>query len=82
MICQIIQIPIEKGVIADGGVPAYIHNSLEFKNRPDLFTNCGDIESLALEMMTEKTCNTVLHSLLHGPPNGHFGHFGNFLKIS
>ena len=35
MICQIIQIPIEKGVITDGGVPAYIHNSLEFKNRPD-----------------------------------------------
>ena len=65
----------------DGGVPAYIHNSLEFKNRPDLFTNCGDIKSLALEMMTEKTCNTVLRSLLHRPPIGHFGHFEKFSTI-
>ena len=28
-------------------------------------------------MITDKTCNTVLHR----PPNGHFGHFENFLTF-
>ena len=31
-----------------GGVSVYIHNSLNLKTKPDLSTNCGDIESLAL----------------------------------
>ena len=61
----------------DGGVPAYIHSSLKFKTRPDFFTNCRDIELIALKMITDKTCNTVLHR----PSNGHFGHFENFLTF-
>ena len=65
----------------DRSVPVYIHSSLKFKTRPDLVTNCRDIESIALEMITEKTYNTVLHSVLHRPPNGHFGHFENFLTF-
>ena len=61
-----------------GGVSAYIHNSLNVKTRPDLSTNCGDIESLTLEIIFEKTRNTIV-SVLHRPPNGHFEHVENFL---
>ena len=61
-----------------GGVSAYIHNSLNVKTRPDLSTNCGDIESLTLEIISEKTRNTIV-SVLYRPPNGHFEHFENFL---
>ena len=64
----------------DGGVSVYIHNSLNFKTRPDLFTNCGDIESFALEIISEKTCNTIV-TVLYRPPNGRFEHFENFLTI-
>ena len=56
----------------------YIHNSLNVKTRHDLFTNCGDIESLTLEIISEKTRNTVV-SVLYRPSNGHFKHFENFL---
>ena len=61
-----------------GRVSVYIHNSLNYKTRPDLSTNCGDIESLALEIMSEKTRNTIV-SVLYRPPNGNFKHFENFL---
>ena len=56
----------------------YNHNSLNVKTRHELFTNCGDIESLALEIISEKTCNTVV-SVLYRPSNGHFEHFENYL---
>ena len=56
----------------------YIHNSLNVKTRPDLSTSCGDIESLTLEIISEKTRNTIV-SVLYRPPNGHFEHFENFL---
>ena len=61
-----------------GGVSAYIHNSLTFKNRADLSTNCGDIESLTLEITSGKKRNTIV-SVLYRPPNGHLEHFENFL---
>ena len=61
-----------------GGVSVYIHNSLNFKTRPDLSINCGDIESLTLEIISEKTRNTIV-SVLYRPPNGHSEHFENFL---
>ena len=57
-----------------GGVSVYIHNSLNFRTRPDLSTSCGDIESLALEIISEKTRNTIV-SVLYRLPNGHFKHF-------
>ena len=56
----------------------YIHNSLKVKTRPDLSTSCGNIESLTLEIISEKTRNTIV-SVLYRPPNGHFEHFENFL---
>ena len=70
MIYQIIQVTIKKC----GGVSTYIYNSLHVKTRPDLSTNCGDIESL----ISKKTRNTTV-SVLYRPPNGHFEHFENFL---
>ena len=38
-----------------GGVSVYVHNSLNFKTIPELSTNFRDIESLALEIISEKT---------------------------
>ena len=61
-----------------GGVSVYIHNSFNVKTRSDLSTNCRDIESLTLEIISEKTRNTIV-SVLYRPPNGHFEHFENFL---
>ena len=54
----------------DAGVSLYIHNSLNFKTRPDLSTNCGNIESLTLEIITEKTQITLV-SVLYRSLNGH-----------
>ena len=61
-----------------GGVSVYIQNSLDVKTRPDLSANCGDIESLTLEITSEKTRNTII-SVVYRPPNGHFEQFENFL---
>ena len=61
------------------GVSVYIHNSLNFKARLDISTNCRDIESLKLEIISEKTRNTIV-SVLYRPPNGHLEHFENFLN--
>ena len=61
-----------------GEVSVYIHNCFRGKATPDLSTNCGDIESLTLEIISEKTRNTIV-SVLYRPPNGHFEHFENFL---
>ena len=60
------------------GVSVYVHNSFNVKTNPDLSTNCGDIESLAIEIISEKTRNTIV-SVLFWPLNGHFEHFENFL---
>ena len=43
-----------------GGVSIYIHNSLKFKERSDLAINNKDIESLTLEILSDKKRN-VLH---------------------
>ena len=61
-----------------GDVSVYIHNSLNFKTKPDLSSNCGDIESLALEIISEKTRNTIV-SVLYRPSNNHLEYFENFL---
>ena len=61
------------------GVSLYIHNSLNFETRPDLSTNCGDIDSLTLEIISERKRNIIV-SVLYKPPNGHLDHFEKFLE--
>ena len=61
-----------------GRVSIYIHNSLNFKTRSDISTHCRDVDSLTLEMICEKTRNTMV-SVLYRPLNGHLEHFENFL---
>ena len=78
MIYQIIQVTIKKGVIVKGGVSVYIHNSLNIKTRSDFSINCGDIESLRLEIISDKIHNTIVN-VLYRPPNDHSEHFENFL---
>ena len=68
----------QKGSDHKGGrVSVYIHNSLNLKTRPDLSVNCRDIESLTLEIISEKTRN-IIGSVLYRPPNGHSEHFEKF----
>ena len=62
------------------GVSVYIYNSLNFKTRPDLSITCRDIESLTLEIIFEKTHNTIV-SVLYRPPNGHSEYFENFFNF-
>ena len=61
-----------------GRVSVYIHNYLKVKTRSDLSTNCEDIESLTIEIISEKTRNIIV-SVLYRPPNGRFKHFEIFL---
>ena len=61
-----------------GGVSIYIHNSLKFKERSDLAINNKNIESLTLEILSEKTRN-VLVNVLYRPPVGQCAQFENFL---
>ena len=44
-------------------VSVYTHNSLNFKTSLDLSSNCGDIESITLEIISEKTRNTIVSVL-------------------
>ena len=55
----------------------YIHDSLNVKNRPDLSTDNGGIESLTLEIISGKIRNTIAN-VSYRPTNGHFEHFENF----
>ena len=41
----------------DGGVSVCIHNSLNFKIRPDLSVSTNDIESLSAETVSDKVRN-------------------------
>ena len=52
-----------------GGVSIYIHNSLNFKLRPDLSINSFDVESLSIELLCKKKKNTLI-SVLYRPPKG------------
>ena len=60
------------------GMSLYIHISLNFKTRPDLSTNCRDIDSVTLEIISEKKRNIIV-SVLYKPPNGHLDHFEKIL---
>ena len=61
-----------------GGVSIYIHSSLKFKERPDLSIISKDIETLTLEILSDKTRN-VLVNVLYRPPVGQYEQFENFL---
>ena len=59
------------------GVSIYIHNFLKFKERSDLSINNKDIESLTLEILSDKT-RDVLVNVLYRPPVGQYQQFENF----
>ena len=61
-----------------GEVSIYIHNSLNFINRPDLSIDCDDIESLTLKIISDYMWNTLVN-VLYRPPNGQFETFESFL---
>ena len=73
MIYQIIQVAIKKW-----GSVCLHHNFLNFKTRPALSINCVDIESLTLEIISEKTRNTIV-SVLYRRPYSRSEYFENFL---
>ena len=60
-----------------GGVSVYVHNSLNFKTRLDLSINTDDVESVSLEIVSEKTRNTIVNVLCRSP-NGRFEPFQKF----
>ena len=57
------------------GISIYIHNSLNFKIRPDLSIRNNDIESLSAGIFSDKVRNT---NVLYRPPNGQIEPFENF----
>ena len=46
-----------------GGVPIYIHNSLNFKIRSDLSISNNHIESFSEEIVSDKVKNTIVNVL-------------------
>ena len=61
-----------------GGVSIYIHSSIKFKERPDFSIISKDIETLTLEILSDKTRN-ILANVLYRPPLGQYEQFENFL---
>ena len=59
-----------------GGVSIYIHNSLKFKERFNI--SIKDIESLMLEILSDKI-HSVLVNVLYKPPAGQHEQLENFL---
>ena len=62
-----------------GGVCIYVHNSLRFKRRNDMCTNCHNVESISVEIINEGTKNTIVNAL-YRPPNGEFETFKKHLN--
>ena len=52
-----------------GGVSIYVHNSLNFKIKPDLSISNNDTESLSAEVVSDKVRNTIVH-VLYRSSNG------------
>ena len=50
-----------------GGTCIFIHNSLKFKNRPDLCVNNNDIESLSIEVINENAKNITVNVTYRQP---------------
>ena len=62
-----------------GGVCLFIHNSLIFKNRPDLCVNNKNIESLSIEIINKSTKN-IIFNVTYRQPAGNVNVFENSLK--
>ena len=52
-----------------GGVFIFIHDSLDFKVRKDLYIHCDAIESLSIEICKRKIRNTIIN-VVYRPWNG------------
>ena len=61
-----------------GGVSVYIHSSLKFKERADLYIISKNIETLTLEILSDKTHN-ILVNVLYRHSVGQYEQFENFL---
>ena len=61
-----------------GGVSVYIHSSLKFKERADLSIISKNIETLTLEILSDKTHN-ILVNVLYRHSVGQYEQFENFL---
>ena len=48
-----------------GAVCIFIHDSLDYKLRKDLFINCDPIESLTIEICKRKTRNKMFNVVRH-----------------
>ena len=57
----------------------YIHKSLDFTVKPDLSINNNDIESLTINILSNKKRNTLINAL-YRPPNGQIEPFENILN--
>ena len=52
-----------RGDCKGGGVSIYIHKSLDFTVKPDLSINNNDLESLTIEILSNKKINTLNNAL-------------------
>ena len=57
-----------------GGICMYIHESLRFKTRKDLFINSNDIESISVEVEQFKKKNFIV-TTMYRPPCGNINNF-------
>ena len=62
-----------------GGVSIYVHKTFDFKVRSDLSINNKDIESISVEISSNKKRNTLVN-ILYRPPNGETEPFEIFLN--
>ena len=62
-----------------GGVSIYVHKTFDFKVRSDLSVNNKDIETISVEISSNKKRNTLVN-MLYRPPNGEIKHFDIFLN--
>ena len=62
-----------------GGVSIYIDKSLDFTVKPDLSISNNDIESLTIEILSDKKRNTLINAL-YRPSNGQIESFEKFLN--
>ena len=61
------------------GVSIYVHKTFDFKVRSDLSINNKNIESISVEISSNKKRNT-LNNILYRPPNGEIEPIAIFLN--
>ena len=62
-----------------GGIITFIRDSLLYKLRNDLSTNCEDIESLSIEILHSQTRN-IIFNVIYGPHDGDLDICETFFK--